>query len=120
MRPGSVCDDKGKCGCAAPGQSLCWDQATSKQVCLDTESDPKNCGTCGNVCPDGVACQGGQCACPEGSHFCQQSQGNPASCTSVASDPKNCGYCGNVCPGTPCVHGACGQCPPRHPRLPLL
>jgi len=31
--------------------------------CVDTASDPANCGTCGHVCPANNSCYGGVCSC---------------------------------------------------------
>jgi hypothetical protein len=43
--------------CCASGTTCCRDG------CWDTQRDPKNCGSCGNVCESGV-CGGGICALP--------------------------------------------------------
>src|SRR5262249_46353634 len=53
-------------------------------ACLaDTQNDPLNCGTCGNVCPTGTSCFSGACA----------------KCgADLQNDPMNCGACGHVCP----------------------
>lgn len=47
------------CGaeCCNKSQTCCSD------ICADTKSDPRNCGSCGNVCESGV-CGGGICALP--------------------------------------------------------
>lgn len=56
-----------------------------------TESDPKNCGACGNACKDGVLCWKGACGCPSGFTACG------TECKQLDSDADNCGACGNVC-----------------------
>ena len=74
--------------------------------CGNTQTDPKNCGKCGNVCPTGAQCNAGTCACTKGV-VCSNS------CADTQTDPKNCGKCGNVCTGGPpnstwsCVAGTC-------------
>jgi hypothetical protein len=58
--PCEVCSmTTGQCAptCSA-GQSCCDD------TCLDTTTDPSNCGGCGNVCPAGQECVGGACQSP--------------------------------------------------------
>src|SRR5690606_26600710 len=30
-------------------------------VCTNTDSDSRNCGGCGNICPEGQGCAAGQC-----------------------------------------------------------
>ncbi len=73
-------------------------------VCVDTQGDYQNCGTCGNVCGNSDVCSHGTCAvvCGGGSSRC----GN--SCVDFKSDPQNCGGCGNKCTtGQVCTGGMC-------------
>lgn len=53
--------------------------------------DSKNCGGCGNVCPEGVQCRAGLCGCPVGKVDCK------GQCVDLTSDDYNCGECGNIC-----------------------
>ena len=82
--------------------------------CLDADfaNDPRNCGSCGNACPQPsggtVAWVAGQCpvTCGAGTHECS---GTCASDTSATQ----CGAACATCPGAPnampaCVNGACG------------
>jgi hypothetical protein len=32
-------------------------------ICVDTMTDPANCGGCGNTCADGQTCEVGMCSC---------------------------------------------------------
>jgi hypothetical protein len=58
--------------------------------CVDTISDPNNCGTCGNSCSE-VCCLG--------------------TCVFTSSDQYNCGGCGNKCGANQyCEYGEC-TCP---------
>ncbi len=98
-------------GCVAPFNARC------SSVCVDTNTDARNCGACGNVCPTGVrgtpACVMGRCTltCTTGYGDCD---GNPANgCETVTTTNVNhCGMCGNVClpgpSGAPlCTAGVC-------------
>src|SRR5262249_139897 len=53
------------CGstCCKPDESCC------NGVCTNTNTDPKNCGSCGVDCAGGP-CVNGQCTCPPGSPPC--------------------------------------------------
>jgi len=70
-------------------------QACCGSGCVDTQTDPNNCGACGNTCGAGQMCCGG-------------------GCVDTATDSNNCGSCGNVClGGDTCQNGLCigSACP---------
>jgi len=80
---------------------------------VDTQTDPAQCGGCGNPCvvPNATpTCVAGACAvgvCKAGFTDCDGDVTN--GCEAVfADDPKNCGSCGEACPpGESCVTGTC-------------
>ena len=84
-------------------------------ICVDLLTDVNNCGTCGNVCPEGQpgfvrGCVEGNCffmrerACAEGLSSCD------GVCVDRLTDPANCGVCGNVCgAGEICFAGQCAR-----------
>jgi hypothetical protein len=61
--------------------------------CVDVQSDPKNCGTCGTHCFSGSYLDG----CCNGG------------CVDFASDSSNCGGCGISCGGNACIGGRCSR-----------
>jgi hypothetical protein len=86
--PGSCCDSTETC-CSGK--------------CVNTKSDPANCGACGNVCSGGMTCINGVCRCPPGKTLC----GND--CVDLSSDRHHCGACGTTCPTDQmCCSGTCG------------
>jgi hypothetical protein len=103
---GSVCDGMGSCTCA-PGQSLC------NGVCVNTSSDPNNCGTCGHVCsaPNAnMACSQGQCvivSCANGFQNCDQQTTNGCE-TNITNNVANCGACGHICSAPNTTMGCSG------------
>jgi len=93
-------------------ESICCDvsQTPCNDQCVDTQTDPSNCGSCGNVCPAGEQCVQGACGCGGVScgppNTCCNNQ-----CVNTQTDPNNCGSCGNACPpGNTCDAGACSGC----------
>ncbi|MRG95945.1 hypothetical protein GF068_29090 [Polyangium spumosum] len=93
--------------CAAGQCNLNCVGGTTKcsNTCVDTKSDPGNCGACGVVCAAGQVCTNGQCAgqCAPGTTKC----GNL--CVDTQLDPSNCGMCGVACAaGEVCSNGTCG------------
>jgi hypothetical protein len=80
-------------GCA-PGTVAC----TAGQ-CVNTQTDPANCGSCGFLCIGGATCTAGICGCPGGQTFCG------SACVDLSSDPANCGACGATC--ARCMTGGC-------------
>lgn len=106
----STCADDGTCHCGT-GESLCYDESFVPH-CVDTASNPSQCGYCNVECPAGVDCVDGVCDCPVGSHLCTTPSGDRV-CTNLATDPQNCGGCTVTCPGTGCVDGLCAPCDPN-------
>jgi hypothetical protein len=102
-----VCRD-GACGCPT-GQTACT-VGDGFTVCRETETDPYNCGGCGNACPGGQTCFGGGCVpitCDVGRTLCGES------CTDLQTDTNNCGACGRYCFSEAreiCAQGLCA-CP---------
>ncbi|MEI8257213.1 MAG: hypothetical protein WCJ30_16185, partial [Deltaproteobacteria bacterium] len=105
-------------------------QITCGASCVNTGSDPLNCGACGATCTDGT-CTSGSCICPSGLTACGGACIGCAggSCTAgacvcpagrllclgicVLNDALHCGTCANVCTvpasGTAtCTAGTCG------------
>ncbi len=89
------------------------------QKCVDLGMDPANCGTCGQPCPQGEACNAGFCQTTDcskaGGVFtpCLLPSGGEGqccggACSDTLSDDANCYSCGQVCPtGSSCHGGVC-------------
>jgi hypothetical protein len=74
-------------------------------TCTNTQTDPMNCGKCGNACMAGQVCSAGACASMCGANSTQCGQ----SCVDTKNDNANCGKCGTACMmGQVCSQGACG------------
>ena len=122
---GAVANGSAACAASTCGVGSCnagfadCDKNASNGCEVNTQSDIKNCNTCGNICP-GVpggapacsagVCGVGQCVAPQ-----KDCDGNAANGCEVnlSTDAKNCGTCGTVCPSYPnsspgCANSACG------------
>ena len=79
--------------------------------CIDSTSDPANCGRCGFDCKEGETCSKSTCVAPAGTKTCATLlQLCLGYCTSTLADPLNCGACGHTCNvlnGELCVLGKC-------------
>ena len=105
------------------GTSACEGQCMSAS---SFQSDINNCGSCGNDCNLGEACEAGKCTteCPTGQTLCG------SQCVDLLSNANNCNACGRMCDnvvgeGAQCYSGVCGCAPgltacdsPRHPGDP--
>ncbi len=80
--------------------------------CVDTRTDPRNCGRCGqdctmlpNVNPGGVACAGGACLVQPGGcamPFAHCTSNPDDGCeTNTQTSATNCGACGTTCIAPP-------------------
>ena len=107
---GGACGSGGTCTggtCACPTAHM-----NCGGVCVDTATDPSNCGGCGHTCTAGPmaipTCAAGACGsmCNTGLTMCQ------SGCTNLQTDPNNCGVCDTVCTApsggtTSCLSGTC-------------
>ena len=93
--------------------------ACCSPLCVDTKSDPTDCGGCHNVCgpyPNSTAiCNTGTCAlggCSPGYADCDNIVSNGCE-TNIANDPTHCGSCSNDCAlggrGSSCSSGICSR-----------
>jgi len=101
---------------AAKAAGALTGEACCAGACIDTTSDPNNCGSCGNVCTTtdpnatGATCDGnGQCEpiCNAPLTACG------GQCVDTNTDANNCGGCGGQCPasGDVCAQGVCEDPP---------
>ena len=111
------CDDE---ECAPP--DCCPNPEGPGGVCVDTDTDPLNCGGCDAACLPNLsnACVDGECVCgnePEcsgGDTCCRGEGGGATRCIDTDTDPLHCGACNAACliPLNPCLSVECqdGQC----------
>ena len=86
-------------GPTCSGLTLCGSQ------CINTKTNPDNCGTCGNACGKDNLCSDGMCVseCKGGTEVCA------GACIDTQNDPANCGTCGIKCAAEElCSGGKCG------------
>ncbi len=83
-------------------------------TCTNTQTDPNNCGQCGNACAPEQSCTAGSCACPAAAPVACGS-GTFAICTNTQTDPNNCGSCGVACTAQfpLCINAACSAGTPE-------
>ena len=104
---------------AGPIQNCAPPFAFCDGVCVNLQTDPLNCGACGEEC--GVNdCTGGVCG--EASASLQNCAPPFAvcggACVDTSSDPLNCGACGVACAaGETCQQGACTATTTNAPAL---
>ena len=99
-------------GSAGAAGAACTTGKMCGTACVDTNTDPMNCGMCGKACPTSdnakATCVGGSCelSCNAGYAACDGKVAN--GCKVVTSgDANNCGVCGHVCPSGPNGKPAC-------------
>ncbi|MDI7266866.1 MAG: hypothetical protein QME96_02595 [Myxococcota bacterium] len=92
-------DDGGEAdGGCRPGETDC------SGTCVDTRSDPANCGSCGRRCDAGEVCNEGVCAstCTGGLRNCS------GACVDVNASRLHCGGCDRPCAANEeCRSGTC-------------
>jgi hypothetical protein len=78
--------------------------------CVNEQTDPHNCGSCGAQCPNaldpyGTLCVSGACACPNSCLF----PDGTTHCVDEQTDPNFCGSCFLSCPTAApfCRRGQC-------------
>jgi len=100
---GTIDCSSGTCECKDGLDSCDGDDDNGCET--DILTDPQHCGSCDNVCDNGL-CDLGVCACTPGFADCDGDHGNGCE-AELASDGDNCGACGKSCAGGPCQAGVC-------------
>lgn len=97
---------QGACGQTCEGGFANCNNLSNDGCEINVNTDPLNCGWCGNACGSGMVCNDGSCT------SCPGSQTNCAGvCRELQSDRENCGACGHVCGGgMRCNLGTCVSC----------
>ncbi|HVU02832.1 MAG TPA: DUF1566 domain-containing protein [Polyangiaceae bacterium] len=116
---GSVAVDAGSGGAGAVDSGPKCSDPTPDPCpagCANTQTDPANCGSCGNVCNIAHAtntCASGSCAmtaCVGTFKDCANGIADGCETDVMASDANNCGDCGVKCPvGQACGGGTCAD-----------
>jgi hypothetical protein len=70
-------------------------------MCVNTQTDPTNCGGCSQACDPGAMCILGACECAAGQTLCSKR------CVDLTQDPTNCHDCGHSCQGGLCTASVC-------------
>lgn len=87
--------------CADMHLCQCKTENSCPSGCVNKQTDPANCGQCGNACVASANCTDGKCVCAAA----DQCDGV---CVDKANDLQNCGGCGITCPeGGVCNAGEC-------------
>ncbi len=95
-------DAHATCLVGCDSDDRCGNGKCCNMQCVDTNSDPANCGGCGKACSGAHAsatCNAGQCApgaCDPGWRDCDGDPGNGCE-TNLHVDPNNCTACGMGC-----------------------
>ncbi len=109
-----------KSSCEPPRPTKCRDALDV--YCADTQTDPKNCGSCGRDCKGPFSSSGKYCVLGECS-WCKNPGetrcdviGKGDYCADLRTDPRNCGRCRRDCKnptsfkGNYCIDGQCSHC----------
>ncbi len=111
------CDDE---DCTPP--DCCPNPEGPGGICVNTDTDPLNCGGCdaacftnlSNACVDGECVCGNEPECSGGETCCRGEGGGATRCIDTDTDPLHCGACDEACliPLNPCLSVECqgGQC----------
>jgi streptogramin lyase len=112
----------GDAGRASSGPHCEQGETVCDGTCVELGSNPDHCGACGQRCPEGRVCSGGNCQrdCPSGEFDCA-GQCRPTGgsfevcgdqCVDTTDDPAHCGGCSQVCRGDEpfCQSSTCVEC----------
>ncbi len=91
-------DPEGRLGCDDQMLDACGGE------CVNLDTDPEHCGTCGRECEDDEACTEGECVpvCMGEDAVCG------GACVDLDFDDQNCGDCGEACGfAQTCLYGEC-------------